>query len=238
MLDRESPRARPPGPAKGYQRWESLLFLHWQVPVEVMRGLVPSELELDLFEGRAYIGLVPFAMKNVRPRWSPRSLAFQFLETNVRTYVHYQGRPGVYFLSLEAASRIAVWIARAFWGLPYFHARMSMKRQATSTLYSTVRDRTQARLEVEYRIGEPLGPSLPDSTEFFFLERYLLFLERGSRIYSGQVYHTPYPAHRAEVIRMEENLLATAGVPVAGPPVLAHYSPGVDVEVFALRPCR
>ena len=103
---------RPSGPAAGTQQWRSLLFLHWEVAVDAMRSVVPPALELDLFEGRAFVGLVPFLMRHIRPRWLPKRLAFNFLETNVRTYVTYRGRPGVYFFSLDADSRLAVLAAR------------------------------------------------------------------------------------------------------------------------------
>ena len=237
MLDRETPRRRPTGKPQGFQRWESLLFLHWEVPAPLLRSVVPQGMELDTFEDRAFIGLVPFVMKGVRPRWAPRALAFNFLETNVRTYVHRQGKPGVYFLSLEAASRIAVTIARAFWGLPYFHADMQMtcgdNRRVT---YRSKRTKRAGYLQASYRVGEPLGTLAPDSLEFFFLERYLLFVERRGVIYEGQVYHTPYPAYRVDLLDHEQDLLTQAAVPVQGKPTFAHYSPGVDVEVFSLRP--
>lgn len=235
LLDRLGPRARPSERPKGFQRWQSLLFMHWRVPVEAIRPLVPASLELDLFEGQAFIGLVPFAMKGVRPSWSPKRLAFDFLETNVRTYVHRKGQPGVYFLSLDAASRIAVGIARAFWGLPYFFAQMELSQQGSETICRSNRGAKGASLDVTYRIGEALPASHPDSLEFFFLERYLLFVERGSVCYSGQVHHVPYPAYRAEVVSLKDELLNQAGVAVAGLPDYAHYSPGVDVEVFGLK---
>lgn len=209
--------------------------MHWEVPASTLRGLVPKSLELDLFEDRAFIGLVPFAMKGVRPAWSPRSLAFNFLETNVRTYVHCNGKPGVYFLSLEAASRIAVGVARTFWQLPYFFARMQMKKSGSEVSYHSKRKSSGAQLDVRYRIGEPLAEPQLGSLEFFFLERYLLFVERGAECWAGQVNHVPYPAHHAEVLHVNDQLLSEAGVSVAGAPDYAHYSPGVDVEVFALK---
>lgn len=237
MIDRIGPTNRPARRARGFQKWRSLLFMHWPVPVETMRRLVPESLELDLYEGVAYVGVVPFAMQGVRPRWWPASLAFNFLETNVRTYVCQGDQPGVYFLSLEAASGLAVWAARQFWGLPYYHADMSMNRHAEEVRYETVRRRTDVRHEVRYQVEEQLGPSQPGSLEFFFLERYLLFVERNEKTYAGQVYHTPYPAHRAEVLEVKDGLLSAAGVEgCVGLPTFAHYSPGVDVEVFDLRP--
>lgn len=235
MIDRIAPTRRPDRRARGYQQWRSLLFLHWPVPIEKLRTLVPDSLEIDVYEGTAYVGVVPFVMQNVRPRCWPKAWAFEFLETNVRTYVCRDGRPGVYFFSLEAASSLTVWAARRFWGLPYFHAEMSLVRSGDEFLYKTVRQRTVERHWVRYRVGESLAPAHPDSLEFFFLERYLLFVERDGRPYVGQVYHTPYPAHLAEVTEVRDGLLPAAGIDACdGPPAFAHYSPGVDVEVFGL----
>ena len=235
-LDRIAPTKRPLGRCRGYQNWRSLLFMHWPVPVETMRSLVPKALDLDLFEGTAYVGVVPFSMEGVRPRWWPPTFAFRFLETNVRTYVSYRGRPGVYFFSLEAASRIAVWTARSFWSLPYFHAQMSLTKTGDEVLY-TSRRRSGEVHHVRCRLGELLGPSQPETLEFFFLERYLLFAERRGRIYEGQVYHTPYPAQAADVLELEDQLLEAAGFGrCPGPPLYTHYAEGVDVEIFDLKP--
>jgi uncharacterized protein YqjF (DUF2071 family) len=205
--------------------------------VEKLRPFVPAALELDLYEGTAYVGVVPFGMQGVRPRWSPKRLAFRFLETNVRTYVCYKGQPGVYFFSLEAASRIAVWAARKFWSLPYFHAEMSLTKEGDEFLYQSKRWSGDVIHKVRYRLGELLGPSMPDSLEHFFLERYLLFTEHRGRLYVGQVHHTPYPAQAAEVLELEDHLLEAAGLGACpGLPTYTHYAAGVDVEVFDLRP--
>jgi uncharacterized protein YqjF (DUF2071 family) len=236
MIDRIGPTRRPDRKIRGFQQWQSLLFMHWPVPVKTLRRLVPASLELDLYDGVAYVGVVPFAMQGVRPRWWPASWAFNFLETNVRTYVYRGNQPGVYFLSLEAASGLAVWAARQFWGLPYYHAEMSMNRNGDEVLYETVRRRSRVRHEVRYRVGEPLAPSQPDTLEFFFLERYLLFVERHGKTYAGQVYHTPYPAQQAEVLEVKDGLLQAGGLDdCTGPPAFAHYSSGVNVEVFGLQ---
>jgi uncharacterized protein YqjF (DUF2071 family) len=222
---------------RGWQKWRNLLFLHWPVPVEVLRPLVPAALELDLHEGVAFVGVVPFAMQDVRPRWWPAPLAFRFLETNVRTYVYRGDQPGVYFFSLDAASRMAVWAARRFWGLPYYYAAMSLQRQDDSVNYRLARHRSPAHHHVRYRVGPPLGPSQPGTLEFFLLERYLLFVQRRGTTYVGQVHHSPYPAQGAEVLEMEDGLLQAAGIDCADRwPAYAHYSPGVDVEIFGLRP--
>ncbi|MBC8354738.1 MAG: DUF2071 domain-containing protein [Planctomycetes bacterium] len=239
MIDRIAPTRRPPGSIAGYQNWRSLLFMHWSVPIEELRRLVPHDLDLDLYQNEAYVGVVPFEMENVRARWWPRSCAMNFLETNLRTYVICNGRPGIYFFSLEATSRLAVWGARTGWGLPYHYAHASMKRTNDVIEYETQRPRNGPRHWVRYQIGNKLGSSEPETLQHFFLERYLLFVRRHGTIYSGQVYHTAYPAFEATVLEVEDELIATTGLPpVVAPPAFAHFSPGVDVEVFPLSRAR
>jgi uncharacterized protein YqjF (DUF2071 family) len=236
-VDRIAPTRRPEGSAAGTQRWRELLFMHWPVPVEAMRAVVPDGLELDLWEGQAWVGVVPFAMEGVKPWWAPELVAFSFLETNVRTYVLRDNEPGVYFLSLDAASTIAVEVARWRWSLPYFRAQMSLEHQDGGVLYESHRTQGgRADLQVRYELGEHLGASQPGTLEHFFLERYLLFTQRQGEILRGQVYHTPYPAQRAQVLSVQESLVQATGLPATvGPPALVHYASGVDVEVFDLE---
>jgi uncharacterized protein YqjF (DUF2071 family) len=236
MIDRESPRHRPAGAVRGYQQWRSLLFMHWPVSIDIIRPLVPARLDLDLLDGVAYVGVVPFVMRGVRPRWLPQRLALNFLETNVRTYVSHRGQPGVYFFSLDAASRLAVWAARRFWGLPYFHAEMAIEQVGSEFHYQSRRPAVDARHEVRYQPGEKLDPSLPGTIEYFLLERYLLFLEHRRSIYVGQVHHTPYPAQQVDVWEIDDHLLEAAGLGTFHePPEFSHFSAGVDVEIFDLR---
>lgn len=236
MIDRITPTQRPKEKPVGYQSWRSLLFMHWPVPAQQLRPLVPASLEIDTHGGVAYVGLIPFAMQHVRPWWAPKALGFNFLETNVRTYVTHGDRPGVYFLSLDAASRIGVWTARTFWGLPYYHAKMSLQHNDDTVQYHSTRSGSRAQLNAACRLGETLPPSAPDSLEFFFLERYLLFLEQRDQPYCGQVHHTPYPAQLAEILTLDDQLLAAAGFPgCSGLPTFTHFSSGVDVEIFGLQ---
>lgn len=236
-IDRIAPTLRPQGKNAGTQRWRELLFIHWAVDAAKLRGLVPAALELDLYDGIAYVGVVPFAMEGVRPRWLPNALAFTFLETNVRLYVHYQGKPGVYFLSLEAASWLAVRAARIGWGLPYHHATMSLAADADDVrTYTSARRRdAEINLHMRYQVGEQIGASVPGSIEHFLVERYLLFTEHRGRLRCGQVHHTPYPVQRAELLTCEESLVAASGLSRANKPTHVHYAAGVDVEVFALH---
>lgn len=233
-IDRIAPTLRPDLPLAGTQRSRDLLFLHWSFPREQIRALVPPSLELDCWDGRAWIGLVPFVMQAVRSSWMPRSTGLSFLETNVRTYVHRRGEPGVYFFSLEASSWLAVRVARLAWGLPYFHASMTLQRAGDAFVYrSRRRGHGDAALEVHGSVGALLGASPPDTLEHFLLERYLLFATRRGALLRGQVHHTPYPAQRVDVTRVSASLLAAAGVPAHAPvPECAHYASGVDVEVF------
>jgi uncharacterized protein YqjF (DUF2071 family) len=236
MIDR-TPPPRPEGRNDGEQRWRRLLFVHWALPAEKVRPLVPDGLELDLFGALAFVGLVPFAMFGVRPRWLPRFAAFHFLETNVRTYVLRGGTPGVYFFSLDAASRLAVAAARATFGLPYHHAAMRLEDQDGVTRYEVARrGGVRPQLAVRYRPGAATAPSEDGTLQHFLVERYHLFVARGGAILRGQVFHPPYPVADAEVLELSDQLLAAAGLPEgAGPPVHVCYSPGVDVEVFGLR---
>jgi uncharacterized protein YqjF (DUF2071 family) len=234
-LDRLTP-TRPPGgrPLAGHQTWRHLLFAHWSFDAAAVRAVVPPELELDLWAGRAWVGAVPFEMRDIRLAWMPGPLGMNFLEANLRTYVHYKGEPGVYFFSLEASSRLAVQAARWGWGLPYHHARMRVDYDGEAVRYSSVRTRDpSATLTAEYDIGEALGESRPGSLEFFLLERYYLFACHKGAILKGHVHHTPYPARRARVRSMTCGLLAAAGLPArTDPPEVVHYSPGVVVRVF------
>lgn len=231
-MDRHAPTIRPEGSNAGTQRWRELLFMHWSVPIEAMRAVVPASLELDLWDGRAWVGMVPFLMRDIAPSWWPNAFAFDFLECNLRTYVHRDGEPGVYFFSLEASSWLAVQAARIGWGLPYHYATMTAEKGR----FETTRKRDGSHLRVSFEVGEPVDSPL-GSREHFFLERYLLFSEKGGRLVRGQVHHTPYPARMASVTRCEESLIAAAGLPAPGAsPELVHYAAGVDVEVFAPAP--
>lgn len=237
-LDRVAPTQRPEGRNSGTQRWRELLFVHWSVPLDAVRPLIPAALELDPWDGRAWVGAVPFRMQQIRPAWLPRALGLNFLELNLRTYVHHRGQPGVWFFSLEASSRLAVWAARSGWSLPYWHARMHTEREGDRVRYrSERRAQSRARFEVNYEIGEHLGPSDPGTFEHFLLERYTLFAQHRGRILEGRVHHSPYVTHRARVGSLAQTLTEAAGLPALdAPPEVAHFSPGVDVEVFGPWP--
>ncbi|WP_437736622.1 YqjF family protein [Sorangium sp. So ce1335] len=240
-MDRLAPTLRPRGRPAGFQRWRELLFLHWETPVAALRAVVPPGLTLDTFEGRAYVGVVAFTMRDVTPWWSPSVPGISnFHELNVRTYVHRDGRdPGVWFFSLDAAKAIAVMIARAGWHLPYHFASMDIEARGGEVQYRSERrwpGPVPARFEARYRVGEPIGTAAPGTFEHFLAERYLLFAAHRGELRVGQVHHAPYPLHRAEVSHVEESVVAAAGLPATEGAPHVLYSPGVDVDIFALGP--
>lgn len=228
-LDRLTPTLRPNGKPSGYQRWRELLFVHYTYPLDVVRRLVPAPLELDPWDGLGFVGAVPFRMKDIRPSWLP--LGIDFLETNLRTYVHYRGEPGVYFFSLEASSWLAVQAARYGWGLPYFYATMESTRDGRRIDYRTTRRSGEASAHFDFTFDAAAAPATPGTLEHFLLERYVLFTVHAGRVVRGLVHHTPYPVARAELHASSTSLLGAAGLPDATP-ALAHYAAGVDVEVF------
>jgi len=241
-IDRILPTRRPAGPPQGYQKWRTLLFVHWEVPAEVLRPLIPESLSIDTFDGKAYVGLVPFTMQGVRPHRALPALPFvsAFHETNVRTYVHHRGEnPGVWFFSLEAASSMAVRAARTFFHLPYFRATMQMQVTGREVAYRSERrwpEPVPATLDLAYAVGDELPASVPGTLQFFLAERYFLYAQRpkDGAMFRGQVNHKPYPLRRATVSRLDESILAAAKLPTGGARTADLYSEGVDVELFAL----
>lgn len=236
-IDRFRPTLRPARRPRGYQSWRSLLFLHWPVGVEALRPLVPPTLEIDTFAGMAYVGIVAFAMQGVRASWVPKPLGLNFLETNVRTYVHVDGRdPGVYFFSLDADARLAVWGARRFWRLPYHWARMTLTRRSEVVEYDLTRQTKESvRFHVEYSVKAAIGTASPGTLDHFLIERYLMHITLPGDQVIGAVHHDPYPLHRADILSLDESLSAAAGLPEPHGEPLVHYSPGVNVEIFSLE---
>jgi len=236
----EALRKRPQGKPAMLQQWRDLSFLHFATDPAEIQALVPHGLTVDTFpdaEGveRAWIGLVPFRMQGVTPhRVPPVPGCHAFPETNIRTYVHREGHePGVWFFSLEAANALACRVARRFYGLPYHHATMSVTHKDDDLVYESKRVRGGFGHHITGIIGPPVEVT-PGTLEFFLVERYLLHSHRRGNLYSGQVYHRPYPIQKLEVTGIQESLVASNGIQ---PKPFDHalFSPGVDVEVFALK---
>jgi uncharacterized protein len=214
-----------PLPARAWaltMRWEELLFLHWRVPAARLRALLPAGVELELFDGAAWLGIVPFRMAATRLRWLPRlPAAHTFPELNVRTYVRVAGRPGVWFFSLDATSRPTITGARAWFGLPYYLARMQCDRVGPWLRYrSERRDRRgpPAHFAAEWQSAGTAAPAVPGSLEHFLCERYCLFAERRGRLVCGDVAHAPWQLAPIELRLVAADMTRLLGFGLMGEP--------------------
>lgn len=233
------------GPWAVAMRWSHLLFAHWPVPVAALRGHVPPQLELDTFDGDAWLGVVPFTMTGVRPRGTPALPGpGAFHELNVRTYVRHRGVPGVWFVSLDAASPTAVEVGRAGMHLAYLRARMSLTQRDGRVRYTSERvDRRApaAELRVTYGATGPAAPTAPGSLEHFLTERYALYASdlpprAPRRLWLGAVEHAPWRLAPAAWEVERNTMTAPLGVDVAGRTPLLHAAEGVlPVHAWARR---
>ncbi|HXR78418.1 MAG TPA: DUF2071 domain-containing protein [Bryobacteraceae bacterium] len=215
-----------------FQGWKLVTFLHWRYPIAQIRPLVPPDLELDLFDGSAWVGLVPFVVTQLRSPFIPAlPWISQFPETNVRTYVRDRhGKPSIWFFTLDAARLPAVLAARTFFRLPYRWARMRVGRRKDIMQYESVRRAPfgSARNRATIRIGDAMTA---EDLDIFLTARFRLYTLWGGRVAFVDAEHPPWPLHRAEVIRLEQNLIEESGVPAAAGSPLVHYSPGVDARI-------
>jgi len=246
-MDRLAPRTRPAGSPLMHQDWGDLLFMHWPLPPEVIQAQLPPRLQVDTFEGQAWIGIVPFRMWDVRSRITPPMPGVrEFLELNVRTYVHLDGVPGVWFFSLDATNPLAVWAARNFFYLPYFRAHMKLERPAPDQLHyvghRVHNGAPEGHFTATWQLGAPLPPTEPGSLEFFLSERYHLYAAgggsqpgQGERLYRGTIHHQPWPLREVELLAYQSDLLAGHGLPTPdGAPHLLAGGP-LHVDLWRLR---
>lgn len=220
-------------------RWVDLLFAHWPIDAAALRPLLPVDLEVDTFDGRAYLGIVPFRMEDVAPRGLPEPpLIGRFPEVNVRTYVRRHGRPGVWFLSLDATSRVMVEGARRTFHLPYLFAEISVTRDGQTIDYRSRRIDTRgrpARLDIRYRPTGPVEPAVPDSLEAWLTDRMCLFaMDRRGRITRTEIRHLPWPLQPAEAEIRIESMAAAHGLKL--PDVQPHLRFAARLDVVAWRP--
>lgn len=225
----------PRGPWVMGQTWLDLLFAHWAFkPVEIDR-LLPSPLRAQVYEGQAWLGVTPFVVSGARLRGlPPLPWLSRFPELNVRTYVEIDGKPGIYFFSLDAARRAAVVAARRTFRLPYFHARMSTERQGTQIRYRSVRrDLTgpAASFRGDYA---PSGSRTEEPLARWLTERYCLYVvgDRG-RVLRGEIHHPPWPLQPASGNLDAAAMVAPLGLRLEGEPLL-HYSARQDVVLWPL----
>jgi uncharacterized protein len=218
------------------QTWQQQLFVHWPVEYLALRALVPEGLPLDRFDGKAWVGVTPFLLTGLRATATPPvPVLSTFPELNVRTYVTLEEKPGIYFFSLDAASRLAVAAARRFYCLPYFHARMSARREEGEVRYASERvDQRGQPAEFRARYGPAGTPfeATPGSIEHFLAERYCLYtLNRSGHVLRAEIHHPPWllqPAHA----ELERNTMAPPGLTLRGSPALLHFAERQDVLIW------
>jgi len=230
------------------QRWERLTFLHWAFEPAAVQRLLPDGLEADVFDGAAWVGLVPFFMHVATARGHEVPWVSRFCETNVRTYVRDRnGLAGIWFFSLDAARLGAVAVARTTYRLPYFWSAMRIEGAGDEIGYRCRRmlpgprnsggsgassPRTGAATShIMIRIGERYADDELDARDHFLTARWILFSVAGSRRRIARACHDPWPLHRARLLHVDDGLITSAGLPDPDGPAIAHYSPGVDVAI-------
>lgn len=218
------PYELPRAPYVMSQAWRNLLFAHWRIEAEILQSLIPAPLEVDTFDGSAWLGVVPFRMCDIRGRFIPFHI--DFLELNVRTYVKYKQRRGVYFFSLDADHSPSVWGARTFYDLPYHRAKMSYENKDGVITYKSTRlsKGMSADFEAEYQpIGPPLE-SMLDSLPFFLTERYCLMVSHGGLVHRTDIHHAPWGLAPVKAIIKTNTMATPLGISLEREPDSLLYS--------------
>ena len=223
-----------------YQNWVNLTFMHWKVDAEKIKQHLPEELELDLFEGHAYVGLIPFTMEKVRPRllpWVP--FISTFGEFNIRTYVIKDGIPGVLFLTLDAQSRVTCYHAPRSYGLPYRYAKANVKVDSEGGFHwKSVRTSGGESLIGSAQPSGPVSKAKQQTLEYFLFERYSLYTHHKGVLHRAYTHHKPWEYTDANVTIKENSLLKSynLGIENLHSPEHIHMSPGVQVSTWSVNP--
>ncbi len=231
------PFAMPDRPFALSQEWRHLTFMHWEVDVEKLQPHIPEGLEIDLFEGKAYVGTIPFLMKNVRPRLLPAVPGIStFPEFNIRTYVVKNGKPGVLFLTLDAQSRITCYHAPRKYGLPYRYAKCNISTKDGIYKWNSKRKSDGAVLSGECRPKGDLMQAEKGSLEEFLFERYSLYTNHRNKIHMAYTQHNPWQYKEGEVEITDNSLTESydLGIDVLKPEYV-HISDGVHVHTWPIQ---
>jgi uncharacterized protein YqjF (DUF2071 family) len=218
-------------------RWHDLLFMHWPIASAAIRAYIPPALELDTFDGTAWIGVVPFRMSRVVPRLIPPApYLSSFPELNVRTYVVAEGKPGVWFFSLDAGNPIAVELARSIFHLNYYNARMSCRRDGEAVQYSSVRTHQRvpaAIFQGRYRPTGPVYQSAPGSLESWLTERYCLYAaNRKEIIWRSDIQHSRWPLQPAEAEIERNTMTDQIGLTLPDTQPVLHFARYLEVVTW------
>ncbi|MBJ7571098.1 DUF2071 domain-containing protein [Bacillus halotolerans] len=222
------------------QTWNDVLFAHWPVNYSTLRAKIPPILDIDTYNGQAWVSVLPFMLTNLRGRFLPPIPGAQsFPELNLRTYVTYKGKPGIYFFSLDADHRLAVQGARTFFHLPYFYADMKAEKNGDNMEYrSKRRDAGKAEFGATYRPLSAPFTAQEDSFDYWLTERYRLYTAHRDKLYYEDIHHHPWLLQRAEA-QFSINTVADAHeitLPDSEP--LLHYAKKQDVLFWPLRQWR
>jgi uncharacterized protein YqjF (DUF2071 family) len=214
------------------QSWRDLLFAHWPIEARELRRLVPGGLEIQEFDGTAWIAVVPFRMTGVMHRPMPDlPWISAFPELNVRTYVERGGKPGVWFLSLDATNPLAVWAARTFFHLPYHRARMTLVAKGDDVEYRSARG--AARFEGSYGPRSAVYAAKPGTLDHWLTERYCLYARDGKgALWRHEVHHVPWPLQEARADLRVNTMLVPHGLRVPDVAPLLHFARAIDVVVY------
>jgi uncharacterized protein len=220
------------------QTWCDLLFAHWRVPAEQLRRVMPPALPLQLYDdGSAWLGITPFVVTGLRLRGTPPlPWVSHFPELNVRTYVELDGKPGIYFFSLDAARRAAVVAARRAYRLPYFHARMRAERAGDRMAYDSERiDRSGSPARFRGSYG-PVGGYTEDHLARWLAERYCAYtVDSRQRPLRIDIHHPPWPLRPAEAELDAQGMADQIGIELEGEPLL-HFSARQDTLIWPPKP--
>jgi uncharacterized protein len=218
------------------QTWNDLLFAHWPIEADALRPLVPTQLALDTFDRRCWIAVTPFHMSDVRGRGLPPLPGLsRFPELNVRTYVVVGDKPGVYFFSLDAGNLAAVWAARKFYHLPYFHARMSVSGDEQGISYRSRRYHNQTELRAFYAATGPVQLRRPGTLEHWLTERYCLYTVAKGNLHRAEIHHIQWPLQDAEAEFECNTMASAAGIHLPDTKPLLHFAKKLQVLIWPLK---
>lgn len=220
------------------QEWRDLTFMHWEVDIVKLQAHLPAGLEVDTYGGKAYVGIVPFIMENVRPTWFfSTPFISTFPEFNIRTYVTKDGIPGVYFLTLEAKSMVTCSYAPKAYGLPYRYAKAKVRKDGNNIQWNSSRKDGKLNLIGNTEITGEQTQAKPGTLEEFLFERYSLYTNKNGKVMRGYTHHKKWDFQDAKVTVTENSLTKSfdLGIKNLLEPDFVHFSPGVRVRTYSIE---